>query len=409
MKHLIFGFVLCPWVALAHENSQVDARYLEKRKICQVNSEGYESVDDAPAINAAIQKCGSAGTILLPVDQLYSIRSPIDLSPCRRCEIQLEGQLWFSNDPALFADKAAFISIPGGDGVTLRSLTGEGVIDGRASTVYQRYRLDDPWKTAPPMINILNSSNVVIDNILAKNIIKRFYMIDGKSSNIHLKNLRLTVENQWWQEVWTRGESIGFHIRDSSSVTLENINVDFQSDRSDNNVGICAGIDWGTNNITVKNIYCRTGGGAMVQFGTGGPPNTIPPASQQYATNILIQNYTANASDNAGFQNLAGYDDAYVRNYRYKDVNIFATNSPNYYRGRSLINDICFVVNGTKTDKMCQEWTKNLHANFSDVWFINFKGNVDLGLGMYGHKARTQLDCGCARCYCDFHFEGWPA
>ncbi|KAF2108461.1 pectin lyase fold/virulence factor [Lophiotrema nucula] len=395
MKYLIISISLSLFGGLCQGRSDVRAGRLEKRKVCQVHSEGYESIDDAPAINAAIQQCGRSGTIILPDGQLYSIRSPIDLSPCYDCEVQLEGQLWLSNDPALFADKPAFISISEANGVTLRSLSGKGVIEGRATTAYQRYRLDDPWATAPPMINIFNSTNIVIDNVQARNIIKRFYMVDGKSSNIRLTNLLLTVENQWWQEIWTRAESIGFHIRNASSVTLENITANFQSDRPKYKVGICAGIDYATDSITIKNIYCNTGGGAMIQFGTGGPPNTIPLASQQYATNILISNYTANATDNTGFQNLVGYDDAYVRNLTYDGVDIIATSLPGWVYVNALVNDLCTVVNNTKSDKLCSGWMKNTHANFSDVWFKNYEGNVDLGVPSYGHTKRTQLDCGC--------------
>jgi hypothetical protein len=65
---------------------------------CRVNSHNDSLVDDVPNIAAALQKCGDSGTVLLPTGQTFNVRTPLDLSPCKRCNFMINGELNISTD-----------------------------------------------------------------------------------------------------------------------------------------------------------------------------------------------------------------------------------------------------------------------------------------------------------------------
>jgi galacturan 1,4-alpha-galacturonidase len=102
---------------------------------------GWEMVDDSPAINQAIADCGAGGTIIVPAGQLYSIRSQIDFTPCKACDFQLEGQFLVSRDQWQYWNGVgSIIKVAGVNGARIRSVTGKGGIDGNAVDYYYRER-----------------------------------------------------------------------------------------------------------------------------------------------------------------------------------------------------------------------------------------------------------------------------
>src|SRR5689334_11127190 len=74
------------------------AHSISRRAECSAFAQGWELIDDSPGINKAISDCGNGGIIILPADQIYSVRSPIDLRPCKGCEVQIEGRLIISQN-----------------------------------------------------------------------------------------------------------------------------------------------------------------------------------------------------------------------------------------------------------------------------------------------------------------------
>jgi hypothetical protein len=71
---------------------------LHRRATCIVASLGDPLADDVPVITAALHNCGHDGSVVLPENQTFHIRSPLDLSPCRRCNFQINGLLSISSD-----------------------------------------------------------------------------------------------------------------------------------------------------------------------------------------------------------------------------------------------------------------------------------------------------------------------
>ena len=104
MRILILTIAAC---LLAVEAS---GSILRTRDPCIPLAQGWESIDDSPTINEALKACGNGGTIILPADQIYSIRSPIDFLPCKDCDFQIEGRLiiargqwsYWNSNPATF-------------------------------------------------------------------------------------------------------------------------------------------------------------------------------------------------------------------------------------------------------------------------------------------------------------------
>ncbi|KAF2732782.1 pectin lyase-like protein [Polyplosphaeria fusca] len=373
---------------------------LHSRATCTVTSQGFEGLDDAPLINNAIKDCSAAGTIVLP--QSYSIRSPLDLGPCQRCEIQLEGTLLISDDWAFWNNKEAYISVNGSRGLALRSVTGNGVIDGHAKGWYQRsrpydtslgnpYYKRDAYFDQPVLIPILGSEDIQISNILLKNAPREFFRVDAMSKGITLTDLTLLVEGHWYQDTWTRTETTAFQLRNSSSIRLNNITVDFRSSDNSAAVGSCVALDWGLSDVAINDISCSTTyWGIVIQMGGLDIRKCLPPSpvSSQVSRDILISNYTANSAWNLGFMNYDRETNATVINLTYEDLN--------FVGGGYLQN---FLYSG------CEDVWQNYTENYYNIWFKRFRGNLgDAAYACFHHDCLGYWKKG----HVDFHFEDVP-
>jgi hypothetical protein len=128
-------WVLCIQGAVA--NGVVSAKLLPKRDPCKPLAQGFEAIDDSPAINDALKACGNGGTIVLPANQIYSIRSQIDFSPCKNCEVQIEGRLRVASGLwCYWREVGSTFSMADTTGARIRSVTGKGVVDGNAIEYY---------------------------------------------------------------------------------------------------------------------------------------------------------------------------------------------------------------------------------------------------------------------------------
>ena len=172
-----FRHIGLPFLAFAFLGDAVhspgSAKFLPKRDPCTPLANGYEMIDDTPAINAALVACGNGGTIILPASETYSIRTPIDFTPCKNCDFQIEGTLiaargqWdYWNDK----NTASIWRMDGVKGVRIRSVTGSGVVDGNAIDYYIG-RWDSGYASTKAFADIKNgSSNILIENLVMKNV-----------------------------------------------------------------------------------------------------------------------------------------------------------------------------------------------------------------------------------------------
>jgi galacturan 1,4-alpha-galacturonidase len=103
---------------------------LSPRAACTPTAGGSSSIDDVPAIVAAIQSCGNGGTIVLPAGSTYYANSILDFAGCTGCQFQIEGLLKFASDTDYWEGKSGMITLSDISGVKITSVTGSGVIDG---------------------------------------------------------------------------------------------------------------------------------------------------------------------------------------------------------------------------------------------------------------------------------------
>ncbi|KAF2194340.1 glycoside hydrolase family 28 protein, partial [Zopfia rhizophila CBS 207.26] len=198
---------------------------LHGQATCTPLAQGYEVLDDTPLINDAILNCGNGGTIVLPADQIYSIRSPFNFSACHGCDFQVEGTLLMSSDISLWAGKDALFSLAGKKDVTIRSVTGTGAIDGNSIAYYARPRWDTSQRNdAPYFATITNgSSNIIFSGLTIKNVPMKFFHTNGNATNLRFENLILSVEKQEGDRAGIADwESTGFELGGVSNVSIDN-------------------------------------------------------------------------------------------------------------------------------------------------------------------------------------------
>jgi hypothetical protein len=309
-----------------------------------------------------------------------------------------------SDDWTTWTNKPSYMSAQGAQGLTLRSLSGNGLIDGHAKGWYQRYHgspyitgVTDPYEYQPVLMLIEGSEDVRVSNIRLKNAPREFVRVDAGNVGVAFEDLSIVVEDQWSQFQYTLWESSALKLRNSSSVHLTNINVDFRSTAtaspSDEGVGGCILLDWGLNDVSIDSVKCSgTFFGVVMQFGTVDMDKCVdpPPYEAQVSQNIVIRNYTANSDHNLGFLNAIRIRRPQVHNLTYENVNFVGGG----YLENSNYDDCPIYI------------MDEYQCNYTDVWFKNFKGNL----------GRPWLPSQCSGYDClnkmngnsDFHFEGMP-
>ncbi|KAF2122968.1 pectin lyase fold/virulence factor [Lophiotrema nucula] len=270
----LFSLISLVTLVFAHPSSS------RRDDPCTVLAQGYEVLDDSPAINNALKTCGKGGTILLPQDQAYSIRSPLDFSTCRNCTLLIEGQLYISRDYDFWARSDSVFTLADVHGVTITSNTRKGLIDGQAIGYYTSWYNDVNaygnryWKFLTHITN--RSSAISISNLEIRNPIHGFFVTRGNASDIHFENLTMTVEQQWGREPFNEASTFGFQIGNAVNVKARDIGMKFTHkeglEGAQSPVGVCAAVDVGAYNVSLRDVSCEGAwGGALVMVGSVQP------------------------------------------------------------------------------------------------------------------------------------------
>lgn len=221
---------------------QIDS--LSKQNICTPSSAKNKSIDDVPAIEEALSTCGNGGIIVIPAGEIFMIRTPLDFSSCNACDFQIEGTLKVSEDLSYWNGRTAFFMWRKLAGMTVRSLTGSGVIDGSGQIYWDYYATNRTYRR-PSLLYFSNTSAVTLSNIQLKDAPNVFISIKDGSIDTKFMDLALSaVSTSKNQPLNTDG----FNIGDSSYITLDNIQV-----RNDDD---CVAFQSGANYISVNNITC---------------------------------------------------------------------------------------------------------------------------------------------------------
>ncbi|KAF2275508.1 pectin lyase-like protein [Westerdykella ornata] len=356
------------------------ANSISKRDPCVPLANGFEAIDDSPAINDALKACGNGGTIVLPADQFYSIRSPIDFTPCKNCDFQIEGQLivargqwdyWrygFSNGSV-----PAFFHVPNVHGARIHSVTGKGVIDGNAIEYYTT-RYDSGIGSTISFFEIKNSSSdITIENLVMKNVMHRFIRAQGNSTNLTFRNLTLTMEEQWGDYPRNQYDAAGIELGMVSGVSISDITMAFSSmkTRVTGPVGICIPFDVGAHNIDVRRVTCKGAwGGVLVSMGaidylTSLLREPVPPSlTADTIGNIYVSDLTFSGNLATGI--MSYWFDGNTHNVTWDGVTVLD--------GTPAFENLCYLKSHSNTP-FVPNCFANLEATVTDVWFKRFRGN----------------------------------
>lgn len=371
--HILLATIFCFQVQ-AHDQHN-------KRDICTVESNNDPSRDDAPNIRRALQACGDTGTILLQAEQNYYMHSPIDLSPCRRCQIQIDGRLnlgisnlttdwnYWQKQPVVFTIANTSNVVITSSGVWEQS----GTIDAGAHGGCG-YGLG-AWQRGhgPVLFDISNgSSQIYIRNLKLRDVPCRMFRIRAGSSAIHISNLHNLI---------AADEAIV--VEESQHVYIDNSNI--------RSIGTCLAVGLNTSNVqmidsgcdAVKHPWGETYPNAFeVRLGSSGGVSLL--------SNILVKNIAITGRN----MNIVGFEDVAqdssvpqtttIKNATFTDIAFGIATPPRQavfigpHRGRLVATDVSFRnFVGTKplykSDLKCQ--------NLKDECTFTWEGWSDTGAG----------------------------
>ena len=160
-----------------------------KGPVCTPVAAGSASKDDAPAIYAAIQKCGNGGTVVIPAGKTYYLNTVLNFDGCKSCVFQLDGTLKASDDLAYWEGKTAILYLKNIPGL---KFTGAGVIDGNGQKAWDRFATDSTYKR-PTLFYIDGGHDINMHGWKMINPPNVFHSVKGNALNIAYSNLNMSA------------------------------------------------------------------------------------------------------------------------------------------------------------------------------------------------------------------------
>lgn len=346
---------------------------IAKRAVCTPASAGDSSVDDVPAITAAIASCGNGGTIVIPAGLTYMVNSVLSFAGCINCDFQIEGTLKVSDDLTYWEGRKAIFYMSAITTAKVRSLTGTGVVDGNGQAAYDYFAVNSSY-ARPTLWYITGSTGISITNLKFKNAPNVFHSAAGNSKNIAYTNITLTAASK---STYAPKNTDGWDIGPASYVTITNAVVSNQDD--------CIAFKPGANYVTVNGITC-TGSHGLSVGSLGSKVGTTDVVS-----NIYVKNAIMNTSTKAVGIKLypGGFGSATVSNVTWDTVTVtgcgYAAQIQNCYGQTAAY---CASNPGT--------------ATLTDIYFKNFKGTTSTSY----EPVVANLDCPPGGT-CDVYVSGW--
>ncbi|PVI05663.1 glycoside hydrolase family 28 protein [Periconia macrospinosa] len=186
---------------------------LYKRAICTVNSLNDPDKDDAPAINSALETCAQ-GTTILPGNQTFTIQTPLNLSSCRACNLEINGILALSPDWNLWKSQPAAIQIPGTTAAVISSGENTGLIN--ANNFGRCQQETNPTEiTLPSLFSITNKSyQIHIRNLKTENVPGTAFNVTSGSSAVRFYGIE-----------FVNSAGTGYHVEQAQHVYVWNNTV----------------------------------------------------------------------------------------------------------------------------------------------------------------------------------------
>ncbi|KAJ4366398.1 hypothetical protein N0V83_008034 [Neocucurbitaria cava] len=240
-------------------------------------------VDDVPSILSALQRCGDTGTIAFPANQTFNIRSPLDLSSCRRCGNQINGNLNLSPDWDYWVEAPAVFLISNTSNMVMSSSEGNtGMIDA----------MDFGWTRVP-------------DVPVPDRMPNLFSIIDG-SYQVYIRNLKIryapgTVFHVGSESSAIRFEDVEIQSEATTGYLIENAQHVYIWNSIVRATGSCVKIAPNATNIQVEDVRCYT-----VAL-NGPPPSEIELTTSVTGAASWIRNIFVNSFVGTGWMNVVAF------------------------------------------------------------------------------------------------------
>jgi len=329
---------------------------IHKRALCTVESFDDPLVDDVPAITDALQKCGDRGSVILPANQTFHIRSPIDLSPCRRCGFQVNGLFSLSSDWDYWQKQTAVFLIYNSTNAIIHSDDKTGTIDGNNFGWAGNSSFPDH---VPTLFSISHQSHqIYIRNLHLKNVPGTAFHVSSASSAVRIDGIDFQTP-----------AATGYLVEQAQHVYVWNSTI--RATES------CLSILINSSNVQVEESTCITTGtnsaqsGFELQVGAGTGPGWI--------RNVFVKSIKAFGSMNV-VSFLAGSGEAEPHPV---EIN------------NATFTNIIFEGHARKAVKL-EEGRNTLTA--TSVTFRDFEGDV---------QEAADLTCSSSANVCDIEAKDW--
>ncbi|KAL3422650.1 extracellular exo-polygalacturonase [Phlyctema vagabunda] len=347
-----------------------------KRATCTPASAGVSSIDDVPAISAAMASCGDGGTIEIVAGKTYMIRTPLDFSGCTGCTLNVEGTLKVSDDLAYWEGRRAVFYLAGVQGATIQSRTGAGLIDGNGQAAYDYFATNTSYRRPTLHYITSGSSGVTVQKLRVKNAPNVFFSVTGGSAGVAYRDLVLSATSK---SSAAPKNTDGFNIGNATRTTLSNITVANQDD--------CIAFKPGADGVTVTGITC-TGSHGLSVGSLGGGAGAVDVVRNVYVSAATMINSTKAVGIKL-YPGGSAHGTASVSNVTWDGVTVvncdYAAQIQSCYG-----EDAAYCTSSPST------------AAVSGVYFKNFQGTTS------AKYAPTVANLNCPpEGSCDVHFSSW--
>ncbi|PWW80808.1 Glycoside Hydrolase Family 28 protein [Tuber magnatum] len=348
------------------------------RKKVNIRASCNETDDISADFLEGIKKANNGGTLVLKKGKKYVIGKKLDLTFLNDIQVQLDGQILFTNDIEYwqknyfahpFQNSISFWQWGGKDIV----IKGEGEINGNGQVWYDGFagkQILDPNNTylRPVLFTTVGATGLSIKGIAMRN-------------SPCWTNFLTESTDIYYDDVSIEAVSINQN-RPKNTDGWDTYNVDrLTVTNSRANIGDdCFSPKPNTTNVFVQNLWCNgTNGVSMGSIGQY-------PGVMDIIENIYIQNVTMlNSRNGARLKAWAGSNVGYgrINNVTYEDFYVDNVDYP-------LILDQCyFNLNETECAKHPSE------VDFTSITFINFSGKSSAKRGRVTVEAKCSENAVC--------------
>ncbi|KAH6644374.1 exopolygalacturonase [Boeremia exigua] len=336
------------------------------KRRCFVEPGKKEPRDDARAIYKAFEKCNNGGTIIL--DDIYHIKSPLDLTFLQHIDVVLTGELHFDDDVYHWAEhsfkydfqnQSVFWKWGGKDVNIYGDLSKEGsLIDGHGEA-YWLETLTNKSLRRPMLFAFDGMEGATMSHIRMRNPPNWFNII-ANSSDILISNMDLRAESRNKTKIansdgWDTFRANRLVIQDSVIVNTDD----------------CVSFKPNSTNVVIQNLDC-TGSHGISVGSLGQYANVTDIVENLYIYNVSL----ANSSDGARIKVWPGIETSF-QTLLNGGGGLGRVKNVTYDLFRNVNNDRAITITqcyGQKNQSLCYEHPANL--TIEDILIKNMYGTT---------------------------------